>query len=277
VRGRPQTRVRVTLGPGGAIPPGGPFRAFVSALTFLTVLPLPEGWKSGRTNAMFWAYPLVGILVGAALAAGAAGAAWLFPPLVASIALAALSVLIPGAIHLDGLADCADAFYGRRDRGDVLRILKDPRVGTMGAAAVALSLLLRTGTFFSIRPAVLLPALPIAALLSRSAVLPAMQLLPYVRSEGGIIAAPAAGAGRRAVLGWSAVLIAIVVFPVPAAAAMLALATFWLMSWKKIGGCTGDVLGATIEIGEVTFFTALAATDRVGLTWGLAYLLPGAR
>lgn len=258
-----------------APPGGGPARAFVSALTFLTVLPLPDAWKSSRSNAMFWAFPPAGLLIGGALCAAAAGAQWLFPPVVAAVVLAALSVLVPGAIHLDGLADCADAFYGRRDKKDVLRILKDPRVGTMGAAAVALSLLLRTAAYRSIPPAALLVALPASALLARSAVLPALKLLPYVRGESGIITAPEAGATARAVLGAAAAVIAMLFFPVPGAAALVALALLWRLSWKKIGGCTGDVLGATIEIAEVIFAAALAATSKAGLTWGLAYAIPG--
>jgi adenosylcobinamide-GDP ribazoletransferase len=255
--------------------PGGPFRAFFSAVTFLTVLPAPDRWKSGRENAMFWGFPPVGLLLGAVLGAAAAGALWLFPPLVSAVVLAALCVLASGAIHLDGLADCADAFYGRRDRADVLRILKDPRVGTMGAAAVVLSLLLRTAAFASIPAAALLPALPIACLLSRSMVLPALQLLPYVRGESGIISAPAVRVRGRTAFGAAAALIAMVLLPVPSAAALAGAGLFWRLSWKKIGGCTGDVLGATIEIGEVLFFVALAAVQKAGLTWGLVYPLLG--
>jgi len=250
-------------------------RAFVSALTFLTVVPLPDSWKTARPNAMFWAFPPAALLVGALFALAAAGAQWLFPPLVAALVLAAVCVLLPGAIHLDGLADCADAFYGRRDRQDVLRILKDPRVGTMGAAAVAISLLLRASAYRSIPPTVLLVALPAAALLARAAVLPALHLLPYVRGDSGIIHAPEAGAAGRTALGAAAVLIATAFFPIPGAAALAALAVLWRLSWKKIGGCTGDVLGATIEIAEVVFAAALAATQKAGLGWGLAWWIPG--
>jgi len=263
----------VKRGEARPLPPGGPVRAFFSALAFLTVIPVPERWKTGRENGMFGAFPFAGLVVGGLLCAVAAGAAWLFPPAVAAVVLAGLSVLLTGAIHLDGLADCADAFYGRRDRQDVLRILKDPRVGTMGAAAVGLSLLLRAASFLSIPAGLLLPALPVAAMAARAAVLPAMALLPYVRGESGIITARAAWEPGRIALGAAAVLIAMILFPVPLATALAGLALFWRLSWKKIGGCTGDVLGATIEIGEVLFFLALAATEKAGLTWGLAYPL----
>ena len=114
----------------------------------------------------------------ALLSAAAAGEAWLFPPVVAAILLAGTSVLLTGAIHLDGLADCADAFYGGRDKEAVLRILKDPRIGTMGGAALGLSLLLRAAAFASIPSGVLILALPVVSMFSRSTVLAAMRVLP---------------------------------------------------------------------------------------------------
>jgi len=143
----------------------------------------------------------------------------------------------------------------------------------MGAAAVGLSIVLRAAAFLSLPADALLAALPVASLFSRSTVLPAMRLLPYVRGESGIITAPAARGLARTVLGAGAILIAALLLPVPVGTALTGLALFWRLSWKKIGGCTGDVLGATIEIGEVLFFLALAATEKAGLTWGLLYPL----
>ena len=251
-------------------------RRFFSALAFLTVIPVPDVLKSRSENGMFAGYPAAGLFIGALLAAAAVGAAWLFPPVVASAVLVGVSLLVTGAIHLDGLADCADAFYGRRDRETVLRILKDPRIGTMGGAAIGLSLLLRTASFLSIPTSVVVLALPAASMLSRGAVLAAMRLLPYVRSESGIISP--AGAGKAAspkkgaglvILAVVSTLVAAMFFPVPVGAALIALALLWRLSWKKIGGCTGDVLGAGIEIAEMVFFLALAAMTKAALAWGL--------
>ncbi len=254
-------------------------RRFFSALAFLTVIPVPDALKSRAVNGMFAGYPAAGLVIGALLSAAAAGAAWLFPPVVASAVLVGVSLLVTGAIHLDGLADCADAFYGRRDRETVLRILKDPRIGTMGGAAIGLSLLLRTASFLSIPTGVLVIALPAASMLSRGAVLAAMRLLPYARSEAGIISSGTAGKAGKAVsrtsgtglvlLAVVSALVAAVFFPVPVGAALIALALFWRLSWKKIGGCTGDVLGAGIEIAEIVFFLALAAMTKAAPAWGL--------
>jgi adenosylcobinamide-GDP ribazoletransferase len=249
------------------------FRAFFSAIAFLTVIPVSERLKSRRENGMFAGYPAAGIAIGILLAALAAGAQWLFPPVVAAVVLVGASLALTGALHLDGLADCADAFYGHRERDAVLRILKDPRVGTMGAAAIGLALLARGTVFFSLPAPLLVLSLPVASLFSRSVVLVALRMLPYVRSESAILTARDSKGTATAVLGAAAVLIAMALLPVPVAAAFAACALFWRVSWKKIGGCTGDVLGATIEIGEIVFFLALAAAWKAGLSAGLLYPL----
>jgi adenosylcobinamide-GDP ribazoletransferase len=252
------------------------FGRFFSALAFLTVIPIPDFLKTRRDNGMFGGYPAAGLVIGVLLAAAAAGAERLFPPAVAAGLLVGVSVLLTGAIHLDGLADCADAFYSRRDREDVLRILKDPRIGTMGGAAIGLSLFLRAAAFLSLPSGVLVFALPVMSVFSRSSVLAALRVLPYVRSSSGIISGRAGsgpGPGLM-VLCIAALLAAAVLLPIPTVAALIACALFWRMSWKKIGGCTGDVLGATIEIGEIVFLVALTAVTKAGLGWGLFYNLP---
>jgi cobalamin 5'-phosphate synthase/cobalamin synthase len=249
------------------------FGRFFSALAFLTVIPIPDFLKSRRENGMFPGYPAAGLVIGVLLAAAAAGAVWLFPPAIAAVLIVGVSVLLTGAIHLDGLADCADAFYGRRDREAVLRILKDPRIGTMGGAAIGFSLLLRAAAFFSLPVGTVVFALPVVSLFSRSSVLAALPLLPYVRSKSGIISGRAGSGPGLLVLSIAAMLVAAALLPIPAGAALIACLLFWRLSWKKIGGCTGDVLGATIEIGEVVFLLALAAASKAGLRWGLLFNL----
>jgi adenosylcobinamide-GDP ribazoletransferase len=243
-------------------------RAFFSAIAFLTLIPIPETLKSRTANAMFAGYPLAGIIIGALLSVVFFAAGLVFPAAVATVVLVAWSLFLTGAIHLDGLADCADAFYGGRDTETILRILKDPRIGTMGGAAIVLSLLARFGAFISLPFHLALVCLPIMAMFSRSAVVTAMRLLPYVRSDAGIL--PARSSVGRGGLAFAivALLVSLVLLPVPTAAGLLVLALFWRLSGKKIGGCTGDVLGATIEIGEIVFLLALAAVARHGELWG---------
>jgi cobalamin 5'-phosphate synthase/cobalamin synthase len=249
------------------------FGGFFSALAFLTVIPIPEFLKSRRENGMFSGYPAAGLVIGILLAAAAAGAEWLFPPAVAAALLVGVSVLLTGAIHLDGLADCADAFYGRRDKETVLRILKDPRIGTMGGAAIGLFLLLRAAAFVSLPPGILILALPVVSLFSRSTVLAAMRVLPYVRRDAGIISGRTASRPGHGALALCFIILSAVLLPIPVGAALIACALFWRLSSKKIGGCTGDVLGATIEIGEVVLLLSITAQARAGLSWGALFPL----
>jgi adenosylcobinamide-GDP ribazoletransferase len=250
-------------------------RALFSALAFLTIVPIPWSLQSRRENAMFPAFPPAGLLIGLFLSAVFWVAGLLFPLPVAAVILIAATLLLTGGLHLDGLADCADAFYGVRDREKILSILKDPRIGTMGGGAIALSLLARFAAFSAIPFPLLALGLPVATLLSRGLVLVARRLLPYVRSEGGILSADP-GQGRGVFLiGIIALLCAASLLPLPSLASLAAASLFWRLSWKRIGGCTGDVLGATIEIAEIAFILTLALSSLRGWSWGLLSMLVG--
>jgi adenosylcobinamide-GDP ribazoletransferase len=250
-------------------------RSLFSALAFLTRIPIPEALKSRKDNGMFAGYPAAGLLVGAALSLVVWLGSLATPAAVTAVVLIAVSLLLTGAIHLDGLADCADAFYGRRDRETTLRILKDPRIGTMGGAAIGISLLARYAALTTISPLLLIGALPVLSMFSRSAVVIAMRLLPYARSGGGILGAESAAGRFPLALALAAAAVTAALLPVPAAAALLAVGLFWRLSWKKIGGCTGDVLGATIEIAEIVFLLALTAAGRWGAFLPLLSLVLG--
>ncbi len=252
-------------------------RRFFSALSFLTIIPIPRRLTAEDPNAMFAGYPLAGFLIGVLLAAASAGLCAILPGLLAAVALVALNLFLTGGIHLDGLADCADAFYGRRDRARVLEILKDPRIGTMGGAAIGLSLLARFASLSLLPAAALLIAFPLSAMLSRTAVVVGMKLLPYVRSEGGILR-PGSTVSLPLAIGAGLILAMIAcITPIPAAAAFIAIAIFWLLAWRKIGGCTGDVLGATIELAEIAFLAVMAAeAGNVTLDGLLPLLFPAA-
>ncbi len=248
-------------------------RRFFSALSFLTIIPIPRRLTAADPNAMFAGYPLAGFLIGVILAAAAAGTDAILPGALAAVVLIAANIFLTGGIHLDGLADCADAFYGRRDKTRVLEILKDPRIGTMGGAAIGLSLLARFASLTTLPAAALLIAFPLSAMLARTAVIVGLKLLPYVRSQGGILP-PGSTVSLPLVIG-AAVILAMIgcIVPVPAAAAFVAIAILWLLSWRKIGGCTGDVLGATIELSEIAFLGAIAAEAGHGALYGLLPVL----
>jgi len=252
-------------------------RGFFSALAFLTIVPIPEKLKSRRESGMFAGYPPAGLAIGAFLSAFLFAAQLLFPLPLAVALLLAVSLFVTGAIHLDGLADCADAFYGRRDRETILRILKDPRIGTMGGVAIGLSLLVRYSALVSLPPRIICLALPLCTMLARTAVIIALRVLPYVRATEGTLAATTRASPLLVAGGIVAAALAAALLPIPTAAALVALAVFWLVSRKKIGGCTGDVLGATIEIAEISFLAALAAAVKTGTLWGALQALFPAR
>jgi adenosylcobinamide-GDP ribazoletransferase len=247
-------------------------KSLFSALAFLTRIPIPEALKARTPNAMFAAYPLAGILIGALSSLLAFLAGLVAPPAVAAVVLVAFPLLLTGAIHLDGLADCADAFYGKRDRETTLRILKDPRIGTMGGAAIGVSLLARYAACTSLSTLVLVGLFPVLAMFSRSTTVIAMRMLPYVRHEGGILAPQSTIKPVPLVISLAAVALSAALLPVPTAAGLVVAVLFWLFSWKRIGGCTGDVLGATIEIAEVVFLLAFVAAGRDG-QWGAFFPL----
>jgi len=208
--------------------------------------------------------PAVGALLG--LAGGVAYAlAWHLglTSFLAALAAIAVVALLTGAMHEDGLADVADGFGGGRTRGDTLRIMRDSRIGTFGALALLLAVLARTGALANLaEPRLVLPALVVAAAVSR-ATLPAVLLaLPSARPDG-LAAAAGQPHWARVVAGLAlACLLAFALLgPAAALAGLLAAGGLALLlaalAWRRIGGITGDVLGAAQQLAELGFLLAL--------------------
>ena len=165
-------------------------------------------------------------------------------------------VLFTGALHLDGLADSADAWLGGRgDRARTLEIMKDSRSGPAAIVAVALVLIVKFAALSAFTHAAYWPVLVLAPLLGRASLVLLFLTTPYVRAEG-IGAAHAANLPRgSAVIVLLTVAILVPVFlgyaglwPVVAALAMV-----WLLRrlmLQRLGGATGDTLGASCEIVE---------------------------
>jgi len=241
------------------------------ALALLTRLPLPHppfDAASPRPMARAaWAYPLVGVVL-----AGITGAlAWVLHEganlpagIAAALVLLAL-ILLTGAMHEDGLADCADGFWGAWQVPRRLEIMKDSQIGTYGTIALVLSLLLRWycltvvfdfGLFF-------LPLLA-AALWSRVGMVCLMQLLPNARAGGlshstGRPGWPATYVACGVGLGVSWVVLGTWLTAIFAAATLAACALCGLLAQRKIGGQTGDVLGATQQVVEITVLVTAVA------------------
>jgi adenosylcobinamide-GDP ribazoletransferase len=137
----------------------------------------------------------------------------------------------------------------------------------MGGAAIGLSLLARYAAFSSLPSIFILAGLPVISMFSRTAVLLAMRALPYGRTGGGILSSRPSLSPELVVLAALVSIASTALLPIPILAAVLVLAVFWRVSWNKIGGCTGDVLGASIEIAEIAALVTLVAVAGAGSQW----------
>ncbi len=237
-------------------------------LALLTRLPMgprgdaeaPDIARAGRVM------PLAGALIGLVGAA----AFWLsaglgLPPLVSGLVAVAATILFTGALHEDGLADTADGLGATGERARRLEIMRDSRTGTYGALALILSVGLRAAALAAIAaPGAVAAALISAHALARALPPAVMAWAPLARSDG-----LAAGAGRpEPTQAWFALglgaLIALLLLDfgtavAAMAAAGLAAVALVLLARARIGGYTGDVLGAIEQVGEVAVLLAAAA------------------
>jgi adenosylcobinamide-GDP ribazoletransferase len=253
--------------------PGAWWADLKVALALLTRLPMapsgdaeaPDIARAGRVM------PLAGALIGLV----GAVAFWLsaalgLPPLVSGLVAVAATILFTGAFHEDGLADTADGFGAAAERARRLEIMRDSRTGTYGALALILSVDLRAAALAAIAGAGAGPGAVAVALISAHALaralLPAvMAWTPLARSDG-----LAAEAGRPEpaqawfALGLGALTALILLDFGTAVAAMaaagLAAGALVLLARARIGGYTGDVLGAIEQFGEVAVLLAVAAS-----------------
>lgn len=235
-------------------------RTLLAAIGFLTRVPVPPRVFDGADTAaqLAW-YPIVGWLIGAVLW----GFGWVLssaPPLLASALLLLAWVALTGALHLDGLADSADAWVGGLgDRERTLAIMKDPRSGPMGVVAVVLVLLLKFAALASLpHPGV---ALWLAPLLGRAVLTAAFVHTPYVRS-GGLGSALVTAPRLASVAGIMLALVLCLFAGWPGFRALLA-ATLVFALWRlacmrRLGGMTGDTCGALAELVEAAVLVVLA-------------------
>ncbi|MBE7416989.1 MAG: adenosylcobinamide-GDP ribazoletransferase [Ideonella sp.] len=265
-------------------------RLFFVALQFLTRLPAPawvgrDGWQPEWLNRAVRHFPLVGAAVGLLAGAVAYGAYQLWPPWVAATLAVAATLWLTAAFHEDGLADTFDALLGAAPRERALAIMKDSRIGTYGAAALGLGLLLRVALLAELlaRDPLLAAAACVAAHAgARACAVTLMAALPYAGDEAHAKAKPLARAVRGADAGWAIAIgvLALVLALVPAlaavqqaspapavasvaAAGVLALGTLVLVlrAWllRRLGGYTGDALGACEQLGEIALWLVFVA------------------
>ena len=250
-------------------------RLALLALQFLTRVPIPAwvGYRAEWLNACARHFPVVGLAVGAfaALVFVAAQALWPLP--VAVLLSMASTLILTGAFHEDGLADTFDALGGAVARERALEIMKDSRLGTYGTAALVVVLALKAAALLALGAQAAM-ALLLAHTASRAMPVLLIRLLPYAGDAQAAKVKPLAQqvswAGVSVACGWAMAAALLLthfgVLRADAGAALLACAAVALLMalWlrRRLGGYTGDTLGATQQLAELAIYLALAARWR---------------
>jgi adenosylcobinamide-GDP ribazoletransferase len=246
---------------------GTVIKSFFAALRFLTPVPVPSSWAGGERELSRspWFFPVVGLLIGGVAAAACFGLGHVLPPLPGSAIVVCLLIAASRGLHMDGLADTADGMLSSRPRDQILTIMRDSRTGAMGVVAVVCVVLVKTVLLASIAPEgagwkiVLL--VPVAG---RCAIVVTMAVFRYAREDGA--AAPGGGlatvfvmrgARRWLLLAWALVVVLAGGWLIAGTEGLVAAATsivtglaVGLYCRGRIGGYTGDTLGATNELVE---------------------------
>ncbi len=242
------------------------------ALEFLTTLRLhrvPIRSADALARAL-WAFPLVGAVVGIALFGVERGTRELAPDAAVAALVLLAWIVLTGGLHLDGLADTADGLFGGRDRDGRLAIMRDSRAGSWAIIAVSAALITKFALVLALPIDGRFSALLLAPLLARAVVVPLMAAMPYARPEGFAKTLHASAA-------WAPALVALAL-GLAAAGILFDAEGLLIVVWTamlgaglacyarvRLGGLTGDVDGALIEILELA--TLLAAVVALGQGW----------
>ena len=232
--------------------------SFLLALQFLTVLPFKvEDFSEKR---MAWAsayFPAVGLFLGLTLVGLNTLLTFLgIPSIVISIFIVVALIILTGGMHLDGLSDTADAFLSGKSKDEMLMIMRDPHIGVMGVLSLISVILLKIGLIYSLGFAIKPIALILICVLSRWASVMAMYLFPYAREDGKAKLLIGGLNLKVFVVSLVTVLIfAILLLGIKGILVLVVVAGCTYLVGKlisrKIGGLTGDTLGALIELIEI--------------------------
>jgi adenosylcobinamide-GDP ribazoletransferase len=233
--------------------------SLLAAFQFLTILPVKRSFTSkqvGRASAYF---PVVGAVIGLALAGINYLLRLILPEEVVNVILIALLAVFSGGLHLDGLADTMDGIAGHRTPEKRLEIMRDSRIGGFAAIGVALFLLMEFVSLNSIPGNLMLAALIVAPTLSRWAMVNAIFVYPYARPSG-------LGKAFKEAVSWRQFVIATVVSLIPAVvlfkvAGVVIMAGVWIAVTlaaiclkRQLRGLTGDTYGALNELATIIAF-----------------------
>lgn len=230
-------------------------RALAAAMAFLTRIPVAGAGSftaedAGRAARWF---PLVGLLLGAVWVLLLRLLAPRLPAEVIAVLMVLAEALLTGALHMDGLADTADGFGGGRTREEILRIMRDHAIGSYGAVALILLIALKVTVMGALaRSQNAVPYLMLAPVLGRWSIVPLCRWLPYARETPSV----ASHIGTLE-LAWASVIAAGVAAHFASWNCVACWVTVCAMTasfgWfcrRRIGGITGDTLGANVQLSE---------------------------
>ncbi len=243
---------------------------FFAALRFFTRLPVPTwvGHSQGQLDHAARYFPLVGVIVGAIGAGVTEAAALMLPVSIAVLLGMAATILATGAFHEDGFSDSCDGFGGGWEKSQVLTIMKDSRIGSYAAVGVVLLLLTKFHALTELHVAFVSSVFVLALIaghsLSRFAATALIFALDYVRDDPTSKSKPLATRMGRGELAVTAIFGLAPCVLLPAVQVLVGLTLAAIVTWfaagyfvKRIGGYTGDCLGATQQVVELAFYLGL--------------------
>jgi adenosylcobinamide-GDP ribazoletransferase len=242
------------------------FRYFVAALGYFTRVPIPPAVALDARDLAGAAryFPLIGVFVGAIGALVYQLGRAVFPATVAVLLSMAATLLLTGALHEDGLADCCDGLGGGATKDDALRIMRDPRLGAFGAIGLVMALALKWQALASLPAATAARAMIGAHAASRALAVSYLATHDYAREEGkakrvaqrmsmrSLVVASALGLPWLFLGNWRAASVALAV----AVALRLLLGRYFA---RRLGGYTGDCLGFAQQIFELALYLSILA------------------
>lgn len=241
----------------------------VVAARYLTIVPIGRGRTEADTEALGRAvgwFPVVGLGIGLVVVVVERLAGSLFPGLLAALLSVTVWKLLTGGLHLDGLADCLDGLGGH-DPGQRLRIMSDSRIGAFGAMGLILFMLLEIAAVAELAPAVRWRTLLVAPAVARATPALLATLFSAAKPDGqgarfhAGVSHGATGVGVLVTAAAAVALLALPGFVALVAGTLVAVAVGGALA-PRLGGITGDVLGAAVELSELTALLVITAWTR---------------
>lgn len=245
------------------------FTRFIKMLRFFTKIPIPWGGKETPEDygkGLIFA-PIAGLIIGDFLAAIYYLLGFVLPSYVVVALVLAAYILVTGGLHFDGLADTFDGVFSGRSKSRILEIMRDSRVGTNALLAVSTVLILDGLLLFAVDGKYIMPVLLLMPVAGRIASLIGAGTSKYARDEG-LGKSFIENAGPKeviigliiyfAIFGLTAGLNGLLIAVIPPVTAFIAVKFFS----RKIGGATGDILGAAVEINQTLFLLAVCILQK---------------